>query len=140
MSTRINKTLILQGSLTFVAAIACSDAVREITSVLKRDTVYENAVLKTVIAGIIILAIVFISRYYSHEDPDDEKSYELPDSGENESTHAEADATAGETAAASAHVEAASANVVMKQSALPDEAVMETYANRDYSEYLSTFI
>ncbi len=136
MSTRINKTLILQGSLTFVAAIACSDAVREITSVMKRDTVYENAVLKTVIAGIIILAIIFISGYYSREDSDDEKSHtELAD--ENETAHVEADANVDAT---SANVDATSANVVMKQSTLPDEAVMETYTNRDYSEYLSTFI
>ena len=114
---KVNKTLIIQGTLTFVAAIACSDAMREITSVMKRDTVLENAILKTVIAGLIILVIFIISKIYQHKPEDIEdiiyEEIEIP---------------------------VATANVVMKQSTLPDEAVIETYTNRDYSEYMSTFI
>ena len=126
----VNKTLIVQGTLTFVAAIACSDALREITSVMKRDTVLENAILKTVIACVVILMIFIIAKINHHD--------EHADDFDVEPANVLVEHVADEPFAVVKTITGAK-NTGAK-STLPDEAVMETYANRDYSEYMSTFI
>jgi len=61
MSTiAVNPSIVLQGTLTFVAAIAISDATREIIVAMKPSSVYTTALLKTAMAVMVILVVILI--------------------------------------------------------------------------------
>lgn len=60
MYLTINPSIILQGTLTFVAAIACSDAIKEVIAAARPRTPWESAILKVSVALVIITIILIV--------------------------------------------------------------------------------
>lgn len=139
----IDKKMLMQGAATFVAAVACSDAIREIATAMKRTDPNENALLRVGIAVAVVLVIVFIAYLWQTDESDETpavssvKIEEVKDSvPEKEAPKNKESADDSEsTGSESASME--SANVVFKRSSLPDAALSEAYM--DYSNYLNAF-
>lgn len=60
----INPSLIVQGTLTFVTAIACSDAIKEITMAIRPESVWRTAALKCSIALIMLILVVIVVYHF----------------------------------------------------------------------------
>lgn len=58
MEITLNPSLIVQSTLTFVAAIVWSDAIKEVASAMKRDTAFGNAMVKILMAIIVLIVVV----------------------------------------------------------------------------------
>jgi hypothetical protein len=70
----VNPSIILQGTLTFVTAIAISDATRELIVAMKPSSVYTAAMIKAAMA-VAIIFIVMLIIYYS---PTNKSTAETP--------------------------------------------------------------
>lgn len=59
----INPTLVLQGAVTFLAAIVCADVIRDIPQVFKSSA--DAFVVKCIVAVIVLIIIVLIVNHYT---------------------------------------------------------------------------
>lgn len=63
----LNLSNIIQGSLTLVVAITCSEAVREVSTVFKQETPMGNAIVKLIFALFMILSIFILAKWFPRE-------------------------------------------------------------------------
>lgn len=146
-SFAVGKKLVITSGLTFVAAVACSDAVREVATAMKRTDPTENALLRIGIAGAVILIVLIIAYLWSDEACADDSEPEIKDSAEKSQIQSPASTQVVQPSPSTASTLSTAqtvptsmedTNVAFKRASPPDTTISEPY--NDYNDYMRTFI